>query len=82
MLSKALRWVSGKKTPDRVWITRVWNLGTWDEWKEMKKLHSREEIIDVVKNPIQGAWTKHGKQFAEAVTGCTMSDDVLCNYDA
>ena len=79
---KSLRWVAGNDTPPRVYITRVINIGTWEEWREMLKKYSKTMVQDAIKNPLRGQWTKHGKAFAESVFECRLPDDVLISYDA
>lgn len=80
--SSSLRWVAGQETSPKVYITRVINIGTWEEWKEMLKVYSKELIHEAVQQPLRGQWTQHGKSFAEAVFACRLPDDVLTSYDA
>ncbi len=51
------------------------------EWRELWKTYSAAEIKDAVTNPLRGAWTRHGKAFAEIVCDRAMPDDVLISYD-
>lgn len=79
---KSLTWVAGEKTPKEVYLTRLWNFATWEEWKEARRIYSQKELESVVRVPLRGQWRRHGKAFAETVCGCTMPDDVLISYDA
>lgn len=78
----SLRWVAGDATPQKVYITRVVNMGTWEEWKEMMKENPMELIEEAIRQPLRGQWTKHGKAFAEVVFACHLPEDVLISYDA
>jgi hypothetical protein len=80
--SSSLTWVAGPATPRRVYLTRLWNFGTWDEWQEARRQYASRELEEAVKHPLRGQWTRHGKAFAETVCRCTMPDDVLVSYDA
>ncbi|MEK7218678.1 MAG: hypothetical protein AAB728_04405 [Patescibacteria group bacterium] len=75
-----LTWVAGENTPPKVYVTRVINLGTWEEWKEMRRTVPDEIIRDALEHPLRGQWTPHGKSFAECVFECTLPDDVLISY--
>lgn len=75
-----LRWVSGEATPHRVYVTRVINLGTHDEWRTMRDTMTKEQILDAIDHPLKGQWTSHGKAFAECVFGRALPDDVLISY--
>ena len=77
-----LKWVAGQKTSAKVYITRVFNFGTWEEWRRMKKKFSQAEIKQAVKNPLPGQWTVRGKAFAEVVFGYKMPKKVIISYDA
>ena len=79
--AEGLSWVSGPGTDTKTYITRVINLGTWEEWQALKSSVAREEILDAVKNPIRGQWTKKGKAFAETVFDCIIPNDALISYD-
>ncbi len=76
-----LHWVAGSATPERVWLTRVWNLGTWEEWKQAQR-ERPEQMREVVERPLRGQWTRHGKAFAQAITGVTMPEDVIISYES
>lgn len=77
----SLVWSAGRNTPDDVYITRVLNYGTWDEWRELKQKCPRESIEKVLRHPLRGQWTKRGKAFAETVFDIKLPDDVLISYD-
>ena len=77
-----LKWVAGKRTPAKVYITRVFNFGTCEEWREIKRRFHRAEIEGVVRHPLRGQWTKRGKAFAETLFDCRMPASVLISYDA
>ena len=77
---KKLKWVAGSKTPAKIYITRVFNFGTWEEWRAMKRLYSRRVIENVVKHPLRGAWTRRGKAFAETLFRCRMPSRTLISY--
>jgi len=79
--TSSLTWVAGPRTPQRVYLTRLWNLGTWEEWQMARASYSRTDLEAVVRNPLRGHWTRHGKAFAETVCGITMPDEVLASYD-
>jgi hypothetical protein len=78
----SLTWVSGPTTPQVVYLTRLWNFGTWEEWQQARRKYSAAEMEEAVKRPLRGQWTRHGKAFAETVCGSRMPDDVLVSYDA
>jgi hypothetical protein len=80
MKSQSLRWVADESTPNKTYVTRVINYGTWEEWQNMKKQYSRDQIMEAVKNPLRGQWTKRGKSFAEVVFECHLSNDALISY--
>ena len=77
-----LKWVAGSKTPPKVYITRVFNFGTLEEWRDMKKRFPRRIIEDALQNPLRGQWTSDGKRFAEVIYGIRMPHSVLISYDA
>jgi hypothetical protein len=79
--SAGLTWVAGERTPEKTYITRVLNLGTWEEWQALKRSVPEERIRDAVQHPLRGQWTKRGKSFAECIFECEMPDDVLISYD-
>jgi len=81
MKNTSLTWVSGEKTPLKVYITRVFNYGTWEEWQNLKEQLKKEEIISALKEPLRGQWTKRGKAFAETLYGYKMPNSVLISYD-
>ncbi len=81
-MSTGLTWVAGTSTPRKIYITRVWNLGTWNEWRDMWKTYPPSEIEEAVRLPLRGQWTKHGKAFAETMLDCTLPSDALLSYDA
>src|SRR5688572_11843267 len=70
---RGLKWVAGEKTPDKVYITRVFNFGTWQEWKEMLAKYPRAQIEAVLQQPLSGSWTKRGRALAQAVYGITLA---------
>jgi len=76
-----LTWMAGKQTPQKTYITRVFNYGTWKEWRMLQKNTPRAVIEDAVKNPLPGQWTKHARRFAELVYHCSMPDSALIRYD-
>jgi hypothetical protein len=78
--SPSLTWVAGPATPIKVYITRVFNLGTWEEWREMRRTIPHEQILDALEQPLRGQWTPRGKAFAECVFGRELPDDVLISY--
>lgn len=77
-----LRWVAGGKTPPAVYITRVFNFGTWEEWKELHKKYDAADIEQVIRQPLRGQWTRQGKAFAEVLYDCRLPNDTLRSYDA
>ena len=81
-LHDGLRWVAGKKTPDKVYVTRVFNLGTLEEWREMKRRYTPEQIRDAVVHPLRGHWTKRAKRFAEVLFDVRMPEEAVISYDA
>ena len=82
MKHSGLQWVAGSGTPKKVYIGRVFNFGTWKEWKEMKKRFALREIRDAVKNPLPGEWTPRGRALAETIFDCRMPKKALISYRA
>ena len=80
-MREKLKWVVGGRTSVKVYITRVFNYGTWREWKMMKKDFSHKEIMDALEAPLAGQWTARGKAFAEVVYECKLSKKVIISYD-
>ena len=80
-IGKALRWVSGKKTPDKEYITRVFNFGTREEWHDLHQRYSRRQIRATLSDPLKGQWTRRGKGFAEAVYHVRLPAEALINYE-
>ena len=78
-MRRGIVWVAGSQTPAKVYITRVFNFGTW---QEMKKKFSPQQIEETVKHPFRGCWTRRGRAFAEALYHYSMPDEVLISYDA
>ena len=79
--SAGLSWVSGESAPARVAITRVFNFGTLEEWRRMKKQYSETEIRQALEKPLRGQWTKRAKRFAEVLYDIRLPNDVLISYD-
>ena len=80
-MQSGLTWVGGGSTPRNVYLTRMWNFGTWEEWRQKLQDYPRTAVEEVVQHPLRGQWTRHGKAFAEAFCGLAMPDDVLISYD-
>ena len=80
--SSGLRWVAGCKTPEKVYITRVFNFGTWEEWRRMKKRCAKNQIRRAIRHPLRGEWTKRAKRFAELLFDLQMPEETLISYDA
>lgn len=76
----ALTWVAGSATPLKVYVTRVMNFGTWDEWRAIRESFLNDQILDMVEHPLRGQWTRHGKAFAECVFGRSLPEDALISY--
>ncbi|MBI4358637.1 MAG: hypothetical protein HY584_04990 [Candidatus Omnitrophica bacterium] len=76
-----LKWVAGKNTPQKVYITRVFNFGTWEEWRALKRKFHPLAIEESVKKPLAGQWTKRAKNFAEVLYSCKMPRKALISYD-
>lgn len=77
---EGLTWVAGAGTPEKTYITRVLNLGTWEEWQYLKRSVPRERMLDAVAHPLKGQWTKKGKSFAECLFGRRLPGDALISY--
>ena len=77
---EGLTWVAGDDTPEKTYVTRVLNLGTWEEWQALKRAVPRERIIDAVEHPLKGQWTKRGKAFAECLFDRRLPGDALISY--
>lgn len=77
-----LRWVAGEHTSDRVYITRVFNFGTLEEWRQMKRRYTEKQIQEALKNPLKGQWTSRAKRFAEVVYGIQLPEAAVLSYDA
>ena len=78
---KKLRWVSGEKTPAKTYITRVFNYGTFREWKAMKRRFSPRQIREAVHHPLRGQWNRHAKALAEVLFNLRMPSESLISYD-
>lgn len=78
----SLRWVAGRRTPAKTYITRVFNYGTLEDWRAMKKRFSQKQIREALKKPLRGQWTSRAKAFAEAVYGIRLPAGALISYDA
>ncbi len=76
-----LRWVAGADTSEKVYITRVFNFGTLEEWRQMKNRYPQEKILDALKNPLPGQWTQRAKRFAEVVYNVPLPESALISYD-
>jgi hypothetical protein len=79
-MRSSLTWVAGGRTPLKVYVTWVINLGTWEEWREMRQSLSEATILEAVQQPLCGQWTPRGKAFAECVFGCTLPTEALISY--
>ncbi len=80
--SASLQWVAGEGTPDRVYITRVFNFGTLEEWRQMKQRYPENQILAALQNPLRGQWTKRAKRFAEVLYDIRMPDSSIISYEA
>ncbi len=78
---RSLEWVAGEATPCKVYITRVFNYGTWQEWQQMNGRYSQDDIRDAVMNPLRGVWTPRGKVLAELIYDCRLPADTLLSFD-
>jgi len=80
--SKRLPWAAGPTTPEKVYITRVMNFGTWEEWCALKRRFSRAEIkAALIRKPLRGQWTPKGRRLAEVLFDCVLPNDALISYD-
>lgn len=79
--SAGITWVAADNTPIKTYVTRVINLGTWEEWKNLQASVPESVIKDALEHPLKGQWTARGKAFAECVFDRRLSDDVLISYD-
>lgn len=77
-----LRWVAGEKTPPKTYVTRVFNWGTWDEWRALKREFPPKTIRDAVLHPLPGQWTPRGRAFAEVLFDCRLPEKALISFDA
>ncbi len=75
-----LTWVAATSTPTKTYVTRVINLGTWEEWKDLQKSVPKTVILDALEHPLIGQWTPRGKAFAECVFDRILSHSVLISY--
>jgi hypothetical protein len=78
--STALTWVAGSATPLKVYVTRVMNFGTLDEWRAIRESLPKEQVLDAIEHPLRGQWTRHGKAFAECVFDRSLPDNALISY--
>ena len=78
--ASGLLWVAGAGTPLKTYITRVLNLGTWEEWRTLKQTVPTDRILDALTHPLRGQWTARGKAFAECMFDRVLPDDVLISY--
>lgn len=77
-----LKWIAGSKTPEKIYITRVINFGTWEEWCAMKRRFSHAKVKSaLLKNPLKGQWTPHGRRLAEVLFDCALPQNTLISYD-
>ena len=81
MKRTSLQWISGAKTPAKTYITRVFNFGTFEEWKKMKNDFKSGQIKDAIERPLKGQWTRHGKALAELLSGGRMPKEALISYE-
>lgn len=80
--SSPLQWVAGESTPDRVFITRVFNYGTWDEWRQLQERFSENDVLAALHAPLPGQWTQRGRALAEVMYRVQLPETVLISYDA
>ena len=78
---QGLQWIAGDRTPPKVYLTRVINFGTWEEWQDVKRRFSPDQIREALIRPLKGQWTKRGRAFAEAIFDCKIGDEALISYD-
>ncbi|MEK7563300.1 MAG: hypothetical protein AAB544_02815 [Patescibacteria group bacterium] len=79
-MSPRLCWVSGDRTPEKVYITRVFCYGSWEEWKAMLSSFPESAIEDAVSSPLSGSWTPQGKAFAETLFDVPMPESAIITY--
>ncbi|OGJ61052.1 hypothetical protein A3C37_03235 [Candidatus Peribacteria bacterium RIFCSPHIGHO2_02_FULL_53_20] len=79
-MSPRLCWVSGERTPEKVYITRVFCYGSWEEWKDMWRSFPESSIEDAVHSPLKGSWTPQGKAFAETLFDIPLPDNAILSY--
>lgn len=79
--SRKLEWIAGSKTPAKVYITRVFNFGTWEEWQNMKRRFPKKLIRETALHPLRGQWTPRGKAFAETIFDSRLPDRSLISYE-
>ncbi len=77
-----LRWVAGAGTSGKVYITRVFNYGTLEEWRQMRKRFTPGKIRAALERPVRGQWTRRAKRFAEVLFKIRMSEEAVISYDA
>jgi hypothetical protein len=82
MTKNGLTWVAGENTPKKTYITRVFNYGTMEEWKQLQKSESPEAIKDAVVNPLFGQWTPRARAFAQVIFDHQMPESALIKYHA
>lgn len=80
--SSGLRWVAGGGTPERVAITRVFNYGTLEEWRQMRRRFTPDQIRAALEHPVRGQWTRRAKRFAEVLFDVRMPEEAVISYDA
>ena len=80
--SAGLQWVAGERTPDKTYITRVFNFGTLEEWRRMKTRCTQEQILEALRNPLRGQWTRRARRFAEVLYGIPLPESAVISYDA
>ena len=76
-----LNWSAGDNTSSKVYITRVFNFGTWGEWQALKLKYSADEIKATVEQPLKGQWTKRAKAFAEVLFDIKMPQEAVISYE-
>jgi len=79
--SQTLQWSSGDQTPDKVYITKVFNYGTWQEWRDMRRRFVLRRIKDALRHPLKGQWTKRAKIFAETIFDVKLPKNSLISYE-
>ena len=73
--------MAGSNTPAKVYITRVFNFGTWEDWREMKRKFSSREIEEAVKHPLRGSWTLRGQALAKVLYDYRIPAAGVISYD-